>query len=101
MLKKFLESISVKPKRLFRLMFWNFFFAYLPIAAIIGAYSLFGINLVEFNNGYLSPIQGLLYSIIISPLMAFSFTLGAWLLFMFGHVCIKGSYWVFFGRHDK
>ena len=89
-MKKFLLSISHKPDKLFRLLFWKFFFAYFLVAVIAGLMSLFEIDFVQFNDQNLSAVQGFLYSILISPLMALSFTIGAWVLFMIGHVLIRG-----------
>lgn len=84
----FIDSIHKKPKGMFKLLYWNFFFGYYPIAILQGILALFGIGSVNFNDELLIGIGGFVAPLIIAPFVVLLLAGFIWAFFMVGHYVI-------------
>ncbi len=84
-MKEFIKKYSKKPEGLFKLLFVNFLFAYIPISLFFGTLSLFGIVPVNFNDSKVYGIKGFIIVMLFIPFIVFILSFFTWLYFIIGN----------------
>ena len=72
---------DIKPQRLFKVLFWNALFGYLPIWVITSILTLMNIMPVNFNDEEVYGIQGFIVSLFFFPFIPLVIAGPVWLLF--------------------
>lgn len=75
---------KISKKSLFKLLTIGFTFGISIFAILCGIAAYFGSETVEFNGVYKTGIEGLLYSLIIGPVLGFFSASFIWLVTVFG-----------------
>ncbi len=88
-MKKIIEKYSKKPENLFKMLFMNFLFAYIPFALLMGVLSIFDIVPVNFNDEQVYGFKGFLIIILFTPLIVFILSFFTWLYFIIGNFFIN------------
>lgn len=88
-MKKIILEYSVKPKNLFKKIFFTFLFAYIPFAAIHIVLNLLNIIPVNFNDKDIYGAKAVLIIIIYMPFVVMIVTLFSWLFYMFGNLVLR------------
>lgn len=83
-LKKYIEK-----RNSFAVLFWNYFFAYIPLGLLVAILSLVDVVPVNFNDQKYTGIQGAVISFVYVPWVAFVFALLNWIFLSFGNFVLR------------
>ena len=76
-----LSFLDIKPQRLFKVLFWNALFGYLPIWVVTSILTLMNIIPVNFNGEKVYGIKGFIVSLFFFPFIPLVIAGPVWLLF--------------------
>ena len=88
-LKETLSKYSQKPEKLFKKIFINLLFAYMPFVILISILSLFNIVPVNFNEEKVYGIKGAIIMICFSPFIVLMLSAFAYMCFSFGNFVLQ------------
>lgn len=88
-MKKFIETYSKKPERLFKTLFVTFLFGYLPFAILHMVLNVTHIIPVNFNDGQIYGWKGVLIIILFIPFIVGMITIYTWCFFMIGNLVLR------------
>ena len=85
----FLSKYSKKPDSFLGFLFWNFFFAYLPLSLLIAILTLMYVAPVNFNDEKYYGIQGVVIVILYIPFVTGTMALLNWIFLLFGNFVLR------------
>lgn len=88
-MKQIIQNYSKKPDALFKLLYINLLFGYLPFAILHIILNLAGIMPVNFNDKQVFGLKGAIVIVIFIPFVALMFTVLVWVYFMIGNLVIR------------
>jgi hypothetical protein len=77
------------PDNLFGLIFWNVFLFLMPIFLVLGILALIGIKPVDFDDKPTYGILGIVWAIVLGPLMSLVTTVTIWIFLKIGNVILR------------
>jgi hypothetical protein len=77
------------PESLFGLIFWNVFLFFMPIFLVLGILALTGIKPVEFNDKPTYGILGIVWVIVLGPLMSLVTSFAIWIFLTVGNWILR------------
>ena len=84
-----LSKYKKLPDNLFGLVFWNVFLFLMPIFLVLGVLALAGIKPVDFNDKPTYGILGIVWAVVLGPLMSLVITLTIWIFLTIGNLILR------------
>jgi hypothetical protein len=84
-----LSQYKKLPDNLFGLIFWNVFLFLMPIFLVLGILALVGVKPIEFNEEPTYGILGIVWAILLGPLMSLVTTLTIWIFLRIGNLVLR------------
>ena len=84
-----LSQYKKLPDNLFGLIFWNVFLFFMPIFLVLGVLALIGIKPVDFNDKPTYGILGMVWTVVLGPLMSLVTTLTIWIFLTIGNLILR------------
>jgi hypothetical protein len=84
-----LSQYKKLPGNLFGLISWNVFLFFMPIFLVLGILAMVGIKPVDFNDKPTYGIWGVVWAVVLGPLMSLVTTLTIWIFLKIGNLILR------------
>ncbi|WP_417368074.1 hypothetical protein [Flavobacterium beibuense] len=88
-MKKFIQKYSKKPVGLFKFLYVNFLFSYIPFGLLHIIFNLLGIIPVNFNDKPIYGLGAVLVILLFTPFIVLLLTVGVWIYFIIGNLFLR------------
>lgn len=88
-MRNFLEKYSTQQKGLFKLLYVNFFFGFIPFAVLHIIFNLMHVIPVNFNGKQIFGLKAVIVIIFFTPFIAAMITFFVWIYFMIGNLFLR------------